>query len=333
MGRSGKHVLRMPVSGWAIALYVGAVAAPVAAQAAAPAVAYPARPLRIIVPSQAGGAADVVARKLGSRMAENWQQPVVVDNRIGAVGADLVMNAPADGYTLLFTPDSLVVREAVQPTLPYRTLRDFQPVTLAVLQPNVLVAHPGLPAKNVQELVALARVRPGELNFGSAGNGTAQHMAGALFNLLARVDIVHVPYKGVPQSITDLLGGRVQMVYGSPVSILPLVREGKLRMMGVTTARRQPSMPDVPTIAEGGVAGYDFTGWLGIFAPRATPADIVDRLQGEAARIVNEADFRQLLNQGGTEPVGSTPAVFTLFLKQEIARYTRIVKDAQIKAD
>jgi tripartite-type tricarboxylate transporter receptor subunit TctC len=294
---------------------------------------WPSKPLRVIVPSQAGGAADVVARRLGAGFTAAWQQQVVVDNRIGVVGTEIAAGAPADGYTILFSPDSMIVREAVYPDLPYRTLRDFQPVTLAVLQPNVLVANPSLPAKNVQELVALAHAKPGQLNYGSAGNATSQHLAGALFNQLAKVDIVHVPYKGVPQSLVDLLGGRVQLAYGSPVSILPHVREGKLRMMGVTTAQRQPSMPDVPTIAESGVPGYEFTGWLAMFVPKGTPRVAVERLQAETVRIVHTSEVKQLLNNGGTEPVGSTPEQFTATLKSEIARYTKVAKEAGIKAE
>ena len=294
---------------------------------------YPSKPLRVIVPSQAGGAADVVARRIGAKLTEAWHQQVVIDNRIGVVGAELAATAPADGYTVLFTPDSLIVREAVYTKLPFKTLRDFEPVTEAVLQPNVLVAHPSLPVRNVQELIALARAKPGELNYASAGNATAQHMAGELFNLVAKVRIVHVPYKGVPQAVTDLLAGRVQLAYGSPVSILPHVRDGKVRLLGVTTAQRQPSMPDVPTIAESGAPGYEFTGWLGMFVPKNTPRPIVNQLQTETARIVHLPEIKQLLNNGGTEPVGNTPEQFAAMLKTQIARYQQVAKEAGIKAD
>jgi tripartite-type tricarboxylate transporter receptor subunit TctC len=215
--------------------------------------------------------------------------------------------------------------------LPYKTLRDFQPVTLAVLQPNVLVVHPSLPVNNVRELVALAKAKPGQLNYGSAGNATAQHMAGELFKLVTKTDILHVPYKGVPQAITDLLGGRVQLAFGSPVSILPHVREGRMKMMG--TAQRQPSMPDVPTLAESGAPGYEFTGWLGMFVPKGTPRAVVDQLQAETARIVHSPEVKLLLNNGGTEPVGSTPEQFAASVKTELARYTKVAKEAGIKAE
>lgn len=294
---------------------------------------YPDKPLRIIVPAQAGGAADVVARKMGARLTDVWKQSVVVDNRIGVVGAELAMQAPADGHTLLFSPDSLIMREAVYRNLPYRTLRDFQPVTLAVVQPNVLLAHVGLPIRNVPELLAAARAKPGQYLYGSAGNGTAQHMAGELFKLLARVDLVHVPYKGVPQSITDLIGGRVHLAFGSPVTALPHVRENRLRLLAATTPRRLGSLPDVPTIAESGVPGYDFTGWLALFAPRGTPAATVQKIQREVVRIVHEPDVSQLLASGGTEPLGNTPEAFTALLKTEIARWTKVAQDARITAE
>jgi tripartite-type tricarboxylate transporter receptor subunit TctC len=298
--------------------------------AAAP---YPDKPIRIIVPAQAGGAADVVARKMGARLTDVWKQSVVVDNRIGVVGAELALQSPADGHTLLFSPDSLIMREAVYRNLPYRTLRDFQPVTLAVVQPNVLLAPVGLPIKSVPELITAARAKPGQYLYGSAGNGTAQHMAGELFKLLARVDLVHVPYKGVPQSITDLIGGRVQLAFGSPVTALPHVRENRLRLLAVTTPRRLASLPDVPTIAEGGVAGYDFTGWLALFAPRGTPAGTVRIIQREVARIVHEPDMSQLLASGGTEPLGNAPEAFAALLKTEIARWTKVAQDARITAE
>ena len=311
------------------AVAAGALLTATAAQAQA----YPTKPVRVIVPAQAGGAADVVARKMGARLTDAWRQQIVVDNRIGVVGAELAAQSPADGYTLLFSPDSLIMREAVYRDLPYRTLRDFQPVTLAVVQPNVMVAHPSLGVATVKELVALAKAKPGQLMYGSAGNGTAQHMAAELLKLLARIDIVHVPYKGVPQAMTDLIGGRVQVSFGSPVTVLPHVREGRLRLLGVTTAERAASLPDVPTIAESGVPGYEFTGWLAMFAPRGTPKAIVDQLQREIARIVHEPEMKALLASGGTEPLGNTADRFSAKLATEIPRWTKVARDAGIKAE
>ncbi len=303
------------------------------ASVAAFAESYPAKPVRVIVPAQAGGAADVVARKIGAKLTDLWHQQIVVDNRIGVVGAEIAAHAPADGYTVLFTPDTLIMRESVYTKLPYRTLSDFDAVTLAVLQPNVMVVQPSLPVKTVKEFVALAKAKPGELLYGSAGSGTPQHMAGELFRLLAKVDIVHVPYKGVPQAITDVMGGRVHCAFGSPVSVLPHVRENRLRLLAVTTARRAASLPDVPTMAEAGVPGYEFTGWLGLLAPKDTPRAIVRQLHRETARIVNEADVKQLLVTSGTEPVGNTPEEFAALLKSELAKWTKVARQAGIKAD
>jgi tripartite-type tricarboxylate transporter receptor subunit TctC len=300
---------------------------------AACAQSYPSRPLRVLVPAQAGGAADVVARKLGVKMTEVWRQQVVIDNRIGVVGVEIAARAAADGYTLMFTPDSLILREAVYEAPPYRTLRDFAPVTLAVLQPQLMVVQPSLPARTVQEFIALARTKPGQLNYGSAGNGTVQHLAGELLNTMARIKLVHVPYKGVPQAVTDVIGGHVQCTFGSPVGVLPHVRENRLRLLAVTSSQRSATLPEVPTIAESGVPGYGFTGWLGMFAPRATSRAVIDQVQREIARIVHDADVRQLLAVSGTEPLANTPDQFEASLKTEIARWTKVAREAGIKVD
>ncbi|HEV7801266.1 MAG TPA: tripartite tricarboxylate transporter substrate binding protein [Burkholderiales bacterium] len=307
----------------------------VACLAAAPAVAQVPRgnPMRIIVGAQAGGAADVVARRVGVRLTEMRNQQVVVDNRIGVVGAEITAQAAPDGNTMLFSPDSIIMREVVYEKTAYKTLRDFQPVTLAVVQPNALAVHANLPVKSVQELVALARSKPGQINYGSAGNGSAQHMAGELFRLLAKINVVHVPYKGVPQATADLIGGRVEYVFGSPVSLLPHAKENRVRLLAVTTPKRATSLPDVPTVAESGVPGYEYIGWLGMFVPRATPRAIVDRLQADIARIVHEGDVRQLITSGGTEPLANTPDEFTAKLRSEIPRWARVVKEAGIRVD
>lgn len=310
------------VAGVAVALISAAVSA-----------AYPVRPIRVIVPSQAGGGADIVARSVGHKLAEVFGQQVVVDNRIGIVGAEIAARAAPDGYTIMLTTSALAVRDSVHRKLPYNTLRDFAPVTQVVSQSNVLVVHPSVPAKTVQELVALARSRPGQLNYGSGGNATSNHMAGELFRLLARVDVVHVPYKGVPQAITDLIGGRLQFLFGSPVSTLAPVKDGKLRLLAVTTAKRSPSLPDTPTLAEAGVPGYEFTGWMGVLAPAGTPRAIVDRLQQEIARIVHLPEVKQRLIIDAADPVGSTPAAFADYLKAEVARWTRVAKEAGINVD
>ena len=305
-----------------------ALAAPVAF-----AQSYPAKSVRVIIPSQAGGGADIVARTIGQKLTAVLGQQFVIDNRIGIVGAQAVAEAAPDGYTLMFTTSALAVRASVYHKLPYDTLRDFQPVTQALSQSNVLVVHPSVPAKNVRELVALARSRPGQMNYGSGGNATSNHLAGELFKLLAKIDVVHIPYRGVPLAISDLVAGRVDYIFGSPVSTLPQVKAGKLRLLAVTTPQRTPALPDVPTVAEAGVPGYAFTGWMGFFAPAKTPRAIVERLHAETVKILGQPEIRRRLLIEAADPVGSSPAEFTAFLKEEIARWTRVAREAQIKVD
>ena len=294
---------------------------------------YPVRPVRVIVPSQAGGGADIVARAVAQKLTESWGQQVVVDNRIGIAGAESAARATPDGYTIMLTTSALAVRESVYQKLPYSTLRDFQPVTQVVAQSNVLVATPSLPVHSVKALVALAKAKPGQLNYGSGGNATSNHLAGELFRILAGIDVVHIPYKGVPQALTDLVAGRVQFSFGSPVSSLPQVKDGKLRLLAVTTARRSPALPDVPTIAEAGVPGYEFTGWMGVLAPAGVPRGIVTRLHHDIARVAQLPDVKQRFAADAADPVGSSPEEFTAFLRSEIARWTKVVKAAGIKVD
>lgn len=294
--------------------------------------AYPVRPVRVIVPSQAGGGADIVARVLGHRLSEAWGQQIVVDNRIGAVGAEIASKALPDGYTIMFTTSALAIRESLYAKLPYSTLRDFQPVMQVLSQSNVLVVHPSIPAKTVPELIAYASARPGQLNYGSGGNGTSNHLAGALFQMLAGIDVVHIPFKGVPAALTDTVAGRVQYTIGSPVSTLPHVKEGRLRLLAVTTPKRSASLPDVPAIAES-LPGYEFTGWMGFLVPLKVPRAIVDKLYKDTVRIVHLPDVKQMLQLDAAEPVGSTPEEFTAHLRSEIARWTKVVKAAGIKAE
>jgi tripartite-type tricarboxylate transporter receptor subunit TctC len=295
--------------------------------------AYPARPVRLIVPSQAGGGVDIVARASAQKLTETWGQQAVVDNRIGISGIESAARATPDGHTLLFTTAAIAVRESVYQKLPYRTLRDFQPVTQVVAQSNLLIVTPSLPAGSVKDLVALAKARPGQLNYGSGGNATSNHLAGEMFRILAGIDVVHVPYRGVPLALTDLVAGRVQFSFGSPVSTLPLVKEGKLRLLAVTTARRSSALLDAPTIAEAGVPGYDFTGWMGVLAPAGTPRAVVDKLYRDFARVVQLPEVRQRFASDGADPVGSSPEEFAAYLRAEIARWTKVVKTAGIKAD
>ena len=302
-------------------------------QAPAQAQQWPSRPLRVLVPSAAGGAGDIVARAVGQKLTEAWGQQVIVDNRNGIVGAEITARAAPDGYTIMFSTSALSIRESVYRQLPFNTLRDFAPVGQVVSQSNVLVAHPGVPVKSVQELIAYARARPGELNYGSSGNASSNHLAGELFQLLTKVNFVHVPYKGLPQAVTDLLGGRMQIVFGSPSSTLPAARDGKLRLLAVTTPKRSPALPEVPTIAESGVPGYEFTGWIGVLLPARTPEAIVNKLSREVARIVQLPELKQRFAADATESVGSTPEEYAAFLKAEIARWTRVARAANIQVD
>jgi len=294
---------------------------------------YPARPVRVIVPSQAGGGADIVARTVAQKLTENWGQQVVVDNRIGIAGAESAARATPDGYTIMLTTSALAVRESVYQKLPYNTLRDFQPVTQVVTQSNVLVTSPSFPARSVRELIALAKAKPGQLNYGSSGNATSNHLAGELFRILAGIDVVHVPYRGVPLALADLMAGRLQYSFGSSVATLPQVNVGKLRLLAVTTARRAPALPDVPTIAEAGLPGYEFTGWMGVLVPVGVPRSIVNRLHDDIKRIAHLPDVKQRFAVDAADPVGSTPEEFAAFLRSEIARWTKVVKAAGIKAD
>ena len=294
--------------------------------------AYPARPVRIIVPAQAGGGADIVARVLAQKLTEAWGQQVVVDNRIGVAGVEAAARATPDGYTIMLTTSALAVRDSVYRKLPYNTLRDFQPVTQVVAQSNVLVTTPALPVSSVKELIALAKARPGQLNYGTGGNATSNHLAGELFRILAGINVVHIPYKGVPQALTDLIAGRLQFTFGSPVVSLPQVKEGKLRLLAVTTARRSPALPEVPTIAET-VPGYDFTGWMGVLAPAGVPRGIVMKLHHDIARIVQLPEVKQRFAADAADPVGSSPEEFTAYLRAEIARWSKVVAAAGIKAD
>jgi tripartite-type tricarboxylate transporter receptor subunit TctC len=294
---------------------------------------YPSRPIRVIVPTVPGGGGDTVARAIGQKLSDSWGQQIVVDNRTGIIGAELATRATPDGYTVMVTTSSLTLRESVYQKLSVSTLHDFLPVTQVVAQALVLVVNPAVPAKTVPELVALAKARPGQLNYGTGGNGSASHLAGELFRILAGMRVLHVPYKGVPQAVTDLLGGRLQYVFGTPESLLPLVNDGRLRLLAVTTLRRSPTLPNVPTIAESGVAGYEFSGWIGVLVSQGTSADIVRKLHQEIVRIIQLPDVKHKFAENASEVIGSTPAEFTAYLKSEIARWTKVAQDANIRVE
>jgi len=300
--------------------------------------AYPARPIRLVVPYPAGGPLDIMARAIGQKLSEAWKQPVVVDNRAGAggnIGADLVAKSAPDGYTLLM---GAVATHAINPSLyskiPYDPVKDFAPVALVAQVPNILVLNPAVPARSVRELIELARTRPGYLNFGSGSTGSTGHLAGELFKTMAGVQMVHIPYKGAAPATADLLGGQVQLMFDNLANALPNVKAGKLRALAVTTLARSPAMPDLPTIAESGLPGFDLTTWFGVLVPAGTPPEIVARLNAEIVRALNAKDMRERLEKMGAEPPpNNTPEHFAAFILSEAAKYAKVVKDSGAKVD
>jgi tripartite-type tricarboxylate transporter receptor subunit TctC len=298
---------------------------------------YPSKPIRIIVPYSAGGGTDIVARAVAQKMSENWGQSVVVDNRVGAsgmIGADAVAKAPADGYTLLMaSPAEIAVNHHLYAKVPYDPERDFAPVTLVAVTPLVVAVYPGLPAKTIQELVALAKSRPGTLGYATPGTGSTQHLSGEMLMSAAGIRLVHIPYKGAGQSIPDVIGGQVPLgIYGL-LTIHQQAKAGKLKVLAVTTPKRSSAEPDWPTLAESGFPGFDTSLWFGLLAPTATSKDIIGRLHLEVARILKLPDVVERIASQGGDVVGNTPAEFTAFIASESAKYAKIIKQANVKLD
>lgn len=307
-----------------------------AACIALPAAAYPDRPIRMVVISAPGGTTDIMSRMLAQAMSEGLGQQVVIDNRPGAggnIGSELLAKAEADGHTIGMCATALVLGPSLYRSLPYDPVRDFAPVTLAVTLPFVLVTHPGLPAQDVQGLIRLATERPGTLRYASIGAGTMQQIAAELFKLKAKVDILHVPYKATGQYIGDLLGGRVSMMFSGLPPVLPHVQSGKLRALAVTTAHRSAAMPQLPTLAEAGVPGYDASVWFGVLAPAKTPAARVKRLNAELARMLAEPDLSSQLASQGAEAVGNTPEAFARIMREDAKKYAAVIKAARISLE
>jgi tripartite-type tricarboxylate transporter receptor subunit TctC len=302
---------------------------------AAAAQAYPAKPIRFIVPSTPGGSVDTIARTIGPRLADRWGQQVIVDNRSGAGGAiagELVAKSPPDGYTLLVgTVASLATNVSLQKKLPYDPLKDFAPVTLIATQNLMLLVHPSLPVKSVKELTTLAKKKPGSLSFSSAGNGTGGHLSGELYKMLAGVDLLHVPYKGVAPAMIDVVSGQVTMTFASIISGGQQVRTGRLRALAVTGARRSPAVAELPTMIEAGVAGYESATWYGVVAPAGTPADIVNRLSSEIVAILKGPEMNDRLSKEGADPVGNTPAEFARHIQVEIEKWRKVIRAAGIQ--
>jgi tripartite-type tricarboxylate transporter receptor subunit TctC len=297
---------------------------------------YPTKPIRLIVPWNPGGTTDTIARIMGQKMTETWGQQVVVDTRPGAsgiIGTEIVMRAQPDGYTLLHGNMS---QWATNPSLfktNYDTLRDFTPISIVAIAPQLLVVHTGMPVKSVQDLVKHAKARPGELNFGSGGAGTLAYASGELFKALAGVNMVHVPYKGTILALNDVLGGRLHMVFSDMPIALPHARAGKVRALAVTSAKRTPLVPDIPTVAESGVSGYSIENSWGIFAPRKVPADIIAKLNAEIVRIHNLPDVKERYAAFGMEAVSSTPEEFAKIIRADEAKLSKILKETGAKAN
>jgi tripartite-type tricarboxylate transporter receptor subunit TctC len=297
---------------------------------------YPSKQIRVIVPFAPGGGADIIARILGQKMTDNWGQQVVVDNRAGAsgnIGAEIVAKAAPDGYTLLMASSALAINPSVYKSVPYDAVKDFAPITQPGLLPNILVVHPSLPVKTVKELVALARTKPGQLSYASAGAGTGTHLAAEMFKLMAGVDLVHVPYKGGGALISDLLGGHVVLTFATLPSVMPYVKAGRLRAVAMTTAKRWPGLPEVPTVTESGFKDFEISTWIGLLAPAGTPKEVIGRLHGEVVRILKLADVRERFAGLGIEPVGDTPEQFAAYIKSELAKYAQVAKQSGARVD
>jgi tripartite-type tricarboxylate transporter receptor subunit TctC len=295
---------------------------------------YPTGPMRIVVPFPPGGGTDILSRLIAQKLNEAFGQPVVVENRAGAggtVGSAVVAKAPADGHTMLIVPAGYASYASLYRQLPFDPARDLAPVSLLASGPLILVVHPSLPVKSVKELIALARKRPGDINFGSPGAGTLPHLSAELFSSMSGIKMVHIPYRGAGAAVTDVLAGRVPVYFMNILQSLPLIKAGRLRAIGVTTPERTPIAPEIPSIAESGLKGFDMTNWYGLMVPAATPREAVGRLNAEVTRILRLPELREELAKGGMTMVASTPEQFREFLERETAKFARIIDAAGIK--
>jgi tripartite-type tricarboxylate transporter receptor subunit TctC len=304
------------------------------AQAGEP--AYPVRPVRIVVPSAAGASTDLIARLMARKMAEGLGHPMIIDNRPGAgnvLGTDLVAKATPDGYTLLVVTSSITLNPSLHKKLPFDPVRDLAPITQLSAFPNLLTVHPSVPINTVQDLIALAKAKPGHINYGSSGSGTGTHLSAELFKYMTGVDLVHIPYKGGAPSVTALLAGEVQVTFATIPSVLPHVRNNRLRAVAVTTAKRSAAAPEIPTVAESGVPGYDHAPWNGMLAPAKTPSAIIALLNREAAAVLQMSDMKAVLAKDGSEAVGNKPEEFGEIIRNETAKWAKVIKAAGIVAD
>jgi tripartite-type tricarboxylate transporter receptor subunit TctC len=298
---------------------------------------YPGRPVRVIVPVPAGGTPDVVARMVTPGLVAAFGQQFIIDNRAGAGGliaAEMAAHAAPDGYTLFFSsPGALTILPYLQKNVSYDVVRDFTPVSLAAIGPFLLIAHPSVPVKTVKELIALAKAKPDGLNYASAGSGAANHLAMELFKSMAGVDILHVPYKGAPQAVTDLIGGSINLMFNSIPPVIQHIKAGRLKLLGVSSAKRSPQLPDVPTVSEAGVPGYESTTWFGLLAPAKTPQAIIARLNEAIVKAVNAPELKTQLAVLGYDPVGGSAAEFAQFIRAEARKNEKVVKRSGAKVD
>ena len=296
---------------------------------------YPTKPVRFIVPFAAGGSTDIIARAVGTRLTDVIGQPVVVENRPGGgtvIGTEAVARSAPDGYTLLVVPAPFTINPSLLPKLPYDPLNDFTPITLINTTPLVVVVNPSVPARNVKELIALAKAKPGMLNYGSSGTGGSNHLAGELFQAMAGVKMVHIPYKGNAPALTDLVGGHVDLVFNGLTSAYPLIKSGRIRPLAVTSIRRSAVLPEMPTLDESGLKGFEAVAWNGLAGPAKTPSEVVDRLSGAVRKVLANPEIRERLKSEGSDPVGSTPAEFVKYLREEIAKWAKVIKLSGAKA-
>ena len=330
-------MLQQIVSIHRVAIAALALVALVLASEAVGQAAFPTHGARLVVPFPPGGPLDAVGRAIAQKLTEAWGQSVVVDNRPGAggnIGADLVAKSAPDGYTIVMGALSThAVNPSLYPSMPYDAVKDFAPITLVAVTPNVLVVNPSLPVNSVQELVAYAKARPGKLSFGSGSNGSAGHLAGELFKVDAGIDMVHIPFKGGAPATQALLAGDTQLMFDNLANAMPQVKAGKLRALAVTTAERSKLAPDLPTMAEAGLKGFDISTWFGLLAPAGTPPDVIARWNADVTRILAAPDMRERLAAQGAESAPTTPAAFGAFIRAELAKYARIVKASGAKVD
>lgn len=321
----------------AAALCTGAARAQTAPSGAVAAQAFPTKPIRVIIPFVAGGSGDTVVRAVGQKLTEAWGQATVIDNRAGASGAiglQAAAKSAPDGYTLVLgTSSTHAINPHLQPALGYNPVQDFAPVAMLIVIPNIVVAHPSVPASNLKELIQLARSKPGQLSFASNGNGTSSHIAGELLNLEAGIKLAHVPYKGAGQAINDVMGGHVQLLIGAAATSLPQVALGKLKALGVTSLQRSAAAPTVPTFAESGLPGFEVVQWFGLFAPANTPREIVAKLNSEINRVLNHPDVKSEFTRLGFGIENRTPEQFASYMKIESAKWGKLIKEAGIRGE